>query len=162
MKHYEVAGRGAIVQARLTTVECDTAGHRKETLNITRLFGAALRHFCHRMQLVFQDPYSSFDPLATVTGSVAELMTAEGSLDRGQRFSRVEELLELGILSSRYTSPISNRAPTRTLPNRCANGASATASSTPYLSRSLRATTARSVAALDCVGRRQGGRCDAV
>ena len=45
------------------------------------------------MQLVFQDPFSSFDPLATIADSLAEPMRNYLDLNKQQRDDRVVELL---------------------------------------------------------------------
>ena len=45
------------------------------------------------MQLVFQDPYSSFDPLATIADSMAEPMRTYLDLDAKGRTERTAELL---------------------------------------------------------------------
>ncbi len=53
-----------------------------------------LRELRRDMQIVFQDPYSSLDPRATVGDSVAEGLRAQG-VPAGQRQDRVEEVLTL-------------------------------------------------------------------
>ena len=62
--------------------------------DITEIQGRALRKRRRDMQMIFQDPYSSMDPRATVAQSVGEpLLTFEG-LRGGTRDSRVGDLLE--------------------------------------------------------------------
>ena len=46
------------------------------------------------MQLVFQDPYSSFDPLATIGSSIGEALIVHTHLDRQMRERRTAELLD--------------------------------------------------------------------
>jgi len=55
---------------------------------------AALRDARRSMQMIFQDPYTSLDPLWSVTRIVAEPLHAAGMRDRGKRRQRVGELLE--------------------------------------------------------------------
>lgn len=62
--------------------------------DITDVKGARLRTLRRRMQLVFQDPYSSFDPLATIGTSVGEALAVHTDLGRPERDRRVAELLE--------------------------------------------------------------------
>jgi oligopeptide/dipeptide ABC transporter ATP-binding protein len=62
--------------------------------DITRAKGAHLRTLRRRMQLVFQDPYSSFDPLATIGSSVGEALVVHTDLGRGAREQRTAELLD--------------------------------------------------------------------
>ena len=62
--------------------------------DITDVKGARLRTLRRRMQLVFQDPYSSFDPLATIGASVGEALVVHTELGRAERDRRVAELLD--------------------------------------------------------------------
>jgi oligopeptide/dipeptide ABC transporter ATP-binding protein len=62
--------------------------------DITRVKGAHLRTLRRRMQLVFQDPYSSFDPLATIGSSVGEALVVHTDLGRATREQRTAELLD--------------------------------------------------------------------
>ena len=58
------------------------------------LRGAALRDARRSIQMIFQDPYTSLDPLWPVARIVAEPLIAAGVSDRGERRRRVGELLE--------------------------------------------------------------------
>ena len=62
--------------------------------DITHVTGARLRTLRRRMQLVFQDPYSSFDPLATIGSSVGEALSVHTELGRATRQQRTAELLD--------------------------------------------------------------------
>lgn len=69
--------------------------------DITHLRGAALKPFRRRVQIVFQDPYSSLDPRAQVGESIAEGLRLHGVNDRDERQERVKAMLELvGLQSS--------------------------------------------------------------
>jgi oligopeptide/dipeptide ABC transporter ATP-binding protein len=58
------------------------------------LRGAALRDARRSIQMIFQDPYTSLDPLWPVARIVAEPLIAAGVGDRGERRRRVGQLLE--------------------------------------------------------------------
>jgi oligopeptide/dipeptide ABC transporter ATP-binding protein len=58
------------------------------------LRGAALRDARRSIQMIFQDPYSSLDPLWPVARIVAEPLIAAGLRSRAERRRRVGELLE--------------------------------------------------------------------
>jgi len=58
------------------------------------LRGAALRDARRSIQIIFQDPYTSLDPLWPVARIVAEPLIAAGVRDRGERRRRVGQLLE--------------------------------------------------------------------
>jgi oligopeptide/dipeptide ABC transporter ATP-binding protein len=62
--------------------------------DITGARGARLRKLRQRMQLVFQDPYSSFDPLASIGSSVQEALRVHTALSSEDRSRRTGQLLE--------------------------------------------------------------------
>ena len=53
--------------------------------DITMAKGARLRTLRRRMQLVFQDPYSSFDPLANIGSSIGEALSVHTDLNSQAR-----------------------------------------------------------------------------
>jgi oligopeptide/dipeptide ABC transporter ATP-binding protein len=69
--------------------------------DITHAKGEALRALRPRMQLVFQDPYSSFDPQALVIKSVIEPLRAQGR-PKSECNARAEELFDLVGLSREH------------------------------------------------------------
>ena len=66
-----------------------------EGQDITALEGEALRKMRRRMQIVFQDPFSSLNPRMTVGQILAEPLIVHGIGDAGSRQKRVDELLGL-------------------------------------------------------------------
>jgi oligopeptide/dipeptide ABC transporter ATP-binding protein len=64
---------------------------------------AALRRLRGQAQIVFQDPYSSFDPRMTIGDIVAEGMVHSTHRDRAGRLARVRELLQLVGLGHVHT-----------------------------------------------------------
>jgi oligopeptide/dipeptide ABC transporter ATP-binding protein len=62
--------------------------------DITGAKGARLRMMRRKMQLVFQDPYSSFDPLSTIGSSIGEALRVHTTLDKAAREQRIADLLE--------------------------------------------------------------------
>lgn len=79
--------------------------------DITHAGRAAHRSLSKQMQVVFQDPYSSFNPSRTIGQSVAETLVRQPDLDGGQVRRRVGDMLErVGIersAMSRYPSQFS-------------------------------------------------------
>ena len=53
-----------------------------------------IRHMRKRMQIIFQDPFSSLDPRMTAEEIVGELLKVHGNLTRGQIREKVEYLFE--------------------------------------------------------------------
>jgi oligopeptide/dipeptide ABC transporter ATP-binding protein len=60
------------------------------------------RTLARRIQLVFQDPFSSLDPRLTVDQALGEVLKVHGLSTRATRGSRVTELLEMVALGSRF------------------------------------------------------------
>ncbi len=61
--------------------------------DITKVPSRQMRERRRGMQLVFQDPFSSFDPLATIADSLAEPMRNYLDLDKKQREEKVCDLM---------------------------------------------------------------------
>ncbi len=79
---------------------------------LTRLAPAELRRVRRKMQVIFQDPYSSLNPRMTVGQIIAEPLAVHGIVaDRGARQARVHDLLSrVGIppsLADRYPHEMS-------------------------------------------------------
>jgi oligopeptide/dipeptide ABC transporter ATP-binding protein len=70
--------------------------------DITALGPDALRATRHRMSLVFQDPYTSLNPMRTVRQTVEEPLVIEGLLDREAREARLASTLEAVRLGRRH------------------------------------------------------------
>jgi oligopeptide/dipeptide ABC transporter ATP-binding protein len=62
------------------------------------------RQLRERAQLVFQDPYSSLDPLMTIGESLAEPLRIHRQMTRAERTSRVEQALESVRLDPHYAN----------------------------------------------------------
>jgi oligopeptide transport system ATP-binding protein len=60
---------------------------------LTQLKGGALRHFRRRMQMIFQDPYSSLNPRMNVKNIVGEPMAIHGLHSGREREDRVNYIL---------------------------------------------------------------------
>ena len=87
------SGKSTIARLLLRLVDVTEGRVFLEGEDITRARGRRLRATRARMQLVFQDPYSSFDPLSTIEHSLAEALRHTG-LTRADKAERCSELLE--------------------------------------------------------------------
>jgi oligopeptide transport system ATP-binding protein len=63
-----------------------------------------LRHLRRRMQIIFQDPYSSLNPRMTVGSIVAEPIETHMLARGGEKYERVRELLRLVGLNPQFTN----------------------------------------------------------
>ncbi len=70
--------------------------------DVLGLEGAQLRLMRQRMQIVFQDPYSSLNPRITIGGMLSEIIRFHGITKRGRQRDRVVEILEEVGLSPDY------------------------------------------------------------
>jgi peptide/nickel transport system ATP-binding protein len=86
---------------RLTTPTAGTI--RFNGQDITTLSRAQLRPLRQKMQMIFQDPFSSLNPKMTVERIIAApLLIQKPGMSRGARRERVERMLETVGLSPRY------------------------------------------------------------
>ena len=65
-----------------------------EGTDITHLEGDRLRRLRPRMQMIFQDPQASLNPRMNVGAIVAEPLSEHGTLGRGERRDKVQDLLD--------------------------------------------------------------------
>ena len=61
---------------------------------VAQLKGSELRDQRCRMQIIFQDPFSSLDPRKTIGETIGRPLQVHGLASRRQRFERVLELME--------------------------------------------------------------------
>jgi oligopeptide/dipeptide ABC transporter ATP-binding protein len=87
----------------LVRLEDPTSGTIElDGVDLTALRGRALREQRRRIQMIFQDPYSSLNPRARIGPAIGEVLTVHGlARDRRERERRVAELLELVGLGAR-------------------------------------------------------------
>lgn len=63
--------------------------------DITRLNGKALREAREKMQIIFQDPYSSLDPRKTIDSTIREPLMVSGKYSKKDIEDKTQELMEL-------------------------------------------------------------------
>lgn len=95
------SGKSTVGRAMLDLVPVESGHVRIDGQDLAHLSNTQLRRFRRQMQMIFQDPYSSLDPSATVAASIAEPLRVHEGLSAKQSWSRVVELLEVvGLRSS--------------------------------------------------------------
>ena len=97
------SGKTTLGRLALKLVDTTTGTILFDARDITKLKGNTMRRLRRQMQMVFQDPYASFDPRALVSDSVAEPLRAHLGLRGAVLRARVAELFELVGLSRTYT-----------------------------------------------------------
>jgi peptide/nickel transport system ATP-binding protein len=67
-------------------------------------YDGTISHYSDRPQMVFQDPFSSLNPVRTIGWILEEPLRIQGKLDKQQRKAAVSEILEQVGLSGEYAS----------------------------------------------------------
>ena len=70
--------------------------------DITNVKGRETKQLCKKMQIIFQDPYSSLNPRKTVSQLIAAPLETFNLYDKAGRQERVYELMDLVGLSRRF------------------------------------------------------------
>lgn len=97
------SGKSTLGRCVLRLIRPEAGSIRFEGVELSRLGGRALRRVRSRMQMVFQDPYSSLDPRLTIGDLLAEPLKLHFSMTRRERDERVLELLgSVGLGSDEY------------------------------------------------------------
>jgi len=88
-------GKSTLTRAILRLIE-PTSGHAYfDGIDLGSLDATALRAIRSRLQVVFQDPFSSLDPRMSIRDIVAEGLEIHGDGDRSECRLRAAEMLEL-------------------------------------------------------------------
>jgi oligopeptide transport system ATP-binding protein len=105
------AGKSTTGRLILRLVEPDAGTVRFDGVHVRALDKPGLRKLRRRMQMIFQDPYSSLDPHLPVGESVAEPLQVHFGLSRADRLRRTAELLDVVGIShdvlERYPAELS-------------------------------------------------------
>ncbi|MFB3067117.1 MAG: ABC transporter ATP-binding protein, partial [Planctomycetota bacterium] len=97
-------GKTTLGRAILRLIEPSAGEIAFDGVDVLSLKGAAMRRMRRRMQIIFQDPYSSLNPRMTVLDIVGEALHVHGIARGRAREERVKQLLERVGLASRYVN----------------------------------------------------------
>jgi peptide/nickel transport system ATP-binding protein len=96
-------GKTTLGRTLLRLTEPTSGTIRYDGLDLLSLSGASLRKFRKKMQIIFQDPYSSLNPSQTIGSAIAEPLKVHfPELSAVERKSRVAQLLEKVRLEPSY------------------------------------------------------------
>ncbi|MGI5129839.1 ATP-binding cassette domain-containing protein [Pseudonocardia sp. CA-107938] len=95
------AGKSSVARMVLRLIDPTAGEIWFKGTEIAGLSRSRFQQYRRDIQMVFQDPYSSLQPLMTVGDSVAEPLLLHTDLDRAARRKKAEELLEQVGLSRR-------------------------------------------------------------
>jgi len=93
-------GKSTLARCLVRLFDCDDGRVRFEGQDIADLKGADRRAFNRRVQMIFQDPYSSLNPRMRVRQILGEALSVHKMRPRAQIPARIAELLDLVCLPS--------------------------------------------------------------
>ena len=97
------SGKSTAGMAVLSLIKSTSGRIHLGDTEVTGLGGRRLRALRRRMQIVFQDPYSSLDPSMTIGQLLEEPLLVHGVSSKVQRRAEVAEALDMVQLSRTYT-----------------------------------------------------------
>lgn len=89
------SGKSTTGRALLKLVPVESGTVTVDGHDLTAASDREVRRVRRRMQMVFQDPYSSLDPSATVASSISEPLRVHEGMSAKEAWGRVHELLEV-------------------------------------------------------------------
>ncbi|GAB3838291.1 ATP-binding cassette domain-containing protein [Dactylosporangium cerinum] len=96
------AGKSTVGRMVLRLIEPDSGSVTFDGVDLLATRPKQLRKLRQRMQMIFQDPYSSLDPRMTIKDAVAEPLVVHTDKDRATREREAVELLDKVGIGSRY------------------------------------------------------------
>ncbi len=88
-------GKSTLARALVRLLDLDSGQIDFDGVDVRTLQGPALRDYNRRVQMVFQDPYSSLNPRMTVGETLSEALRVHRMVPRPAIPARVAELLDL-------------------------------------------------------------------
>lgn len=99
------AGKSTLARIALRLIEPDEGSIQLRGSDITHANGRELRSLRRRMQMVYQDPYGSFDPTKTISWSLAQPLRIHTDLSSGERSAKMADMAEnVGLSPELLTS----------------------------------------------------------
>ncbi len=93
-------GKTTVGRLLLRLIEPTSGSIRFDGVELTTLKGAALKPYRRRMQIIFQDPYSSLDPRTPIADSIGEGLRIHGLGNATERRDKVSRMMDLVGLAS--------------------------------------------------------------
>ena len=91
-------GKSTLARCLVRLIEADAGTIRYDGIDVRQLAGLERRAFNRRVQLIFQDPYSSLNPRMTVRQTLAEVLAVHRLRPPREIPNRIAELLALVYL----------------------------------------------------------------
>jgi oligopeptide/dipeptide ABC transporter ATP-binding protein len=88
-------GKTTVGRLLLRLIEPTSGSIRFDGQEITKIGGAALKPYRRRMQIIFQDPYSSLDPRTPIGDSIGEGLRIHGLGTPAERRAKVSRIMDM-------------------------------------------------------------------
>ena len=88
-------GKSTLARCLVRLYEADSGTIEYDGVDVRALRGGALRAYNRRVQMIFQDPYSSLNPRMTVAQTLAEALNVHHVCPPQEVRAKIHELLEL-------------------------------------------------------------------
>ncbi len=88
-------GKTTVGRLLLRIIEPTSGTIRFDGIDLTAIKGAALKPYRRRIQIIFQDPYSSLDPRAPIADSIGEGLRVHGLGSPAERREKVSQMMDL-------------------------------------------------------------------
>jgi oligopeptide/dipeptide ABC transporter ATP-binding protein len=89
------SGKTTLARCLIRLMEPDAGTIEFDGADVTHARRGELQHIRRRMQMVFQDPYSSLNPRVRIGEAIAEPARIHGVVERGASLAHAQRLLEL-------------------------------------------------------------------
>jgi oligopeptide transport system ATP-binding protein len=96
-------GKTTVGRLLLRLIEPTSGTIRFDGVDITAISGAALKPYRRRMQIIFQDPYSSLDPRTPIGDSIGEGLRIHGLGTSAEREAKVARMMDMVGLQPYHT-----------------------------------------------------------
>ncbi len=110
-------GKSTAGRSLLRLVEPDSGAVTFDGQDVLSTGSSAMRALRRRMQIIFQDPYSSLNPRKRIGAALAEPLLVHGLADRRQAHEQVLQLLDEVGLPPDAASRIRSVSPARSVPS---------------------------------------------
>jgi oligopeptide transport system ATP-binding protein len=97
-------GKTTVGRLLLRLIDPTAGSIRFDGTELTALKGSALKPYRRRMQVIFQDPYSSLDPRTPISDSIGEGLRIHGMGTSSERAEKVRKMMDLVGLSPWHAS----------------------------------------------------------
>jgi peptide/nickel transport system ATP-binding protein len=88
-------GKTTVGRLLLRLIEPTSGSIHVDGVDVTKLDGAALKPYRRRMQIIFQDPFSSLDPRTPIGDSIGEGLRIHGLGTDAERRAKVKRMMDL-------------------------------------------------------------------